>query len=66
MKGSDLTLIIPRPHLAQALHDDVVSKADYVDRLFSALDSRGKGKLDMIEIRKLLTKIKPDLMQQVE
>ena len=44
----------------------MVSKADYVDRLFSALDSRGKGKLDMIEIRKFLTKVKPDMMQQVD
>ena len=41
----------------------MVSKADFLDGVVRALDSRGKGKLDMIEIRHLLTKIKPDLKQ---
>ncbi len=39
----------------------MVSKSDYVSKIFQDLDSRGKGKLDMLEVRKLLTVLQPDL-----
>ena len=42
----------------QAIHDNMVSKVDFVDSVVRALDSRGKGKLDMIEIRTLLIKVR--------
>ena len=31
----------------------MVAKCDYVDGVVKALESRGKGKLDMIEIRQV-------------
>jgi hypothetical protein len=41
------------PSSPQILHNIMVEKADFVEHLWKTLDSRGKGKLDMIEIRQV-------------
>ncbi|KAG1663280.1 hypothetical protein FOA52_006321 [Chlamydomonas sp. UWO 241] len=45
----------------KALHAALVDRAEWVDGVVRSLDSRGKGRLDLMETRQLLSRAQPSL-----